>query len=158
MNYLWEAFALPNTLAAEKNVAIVNEKQNIFLVSPKPINLNEATATVKIIKPNQDKSEAQSQSLLAFTNAQIKLLSHQAMVLSFDSAISSTMTLQLEPYTVVGTDIRKLQVSFASNKEMVIENTRFLELNFRGKSIKARSFNETENKNNEFFKEPAEKA
>ena len=68
------------------------------------------------------------------------------------------MTLQLEPYTVVGTDIRKLQVSFASNKEMVIENTRFLELNFRGKSIKARSFNETENKNNEFFKEPAEKA
>ena len=51
----------------------------MLLNSPKMINMNESTAFVKTLRPNQDKAETLS---LLRTNAQIRMLSHEVMVLT----------------------------------------------------------------------------
>ena len=52
MNYFWEIPELPNSISGKKAAAVINDKQNMVLVSPKKIDLNECTATFQLTLPN----------------------------------------------------------------------------------------------------------
>lgn len=148
--------SLPNLISSEKAAGLINTQYNLVLVSPKPINLNECTAFYKTLLPNQEKAD--TVSLLA-SSASIKLLSEQVLVLTVESTFSCTISLYFECYHMLESNIQKCHISIGSDKSMVVSNTKFLELVFRGKTIVAKSIYESDQiQKNLLFREPAEKA
>ena len=57
------------------------------------------------------------------------------------------MNFNFDAYSLLNTEIHKLQISIASNKTIREENTKFIELSFRGKIFKAKNIVEAQEVN-----------
>lgn len=76
------------------------------------------------------------------------------MLISLDCGVSCTASINFDKYSLLNSDgVKSCSISIASNKTLCEENTRFVELLFRGKTIKAKSIHESEaDKKNDKFK------